>query len=879
MLEALGRGAKGRLITSTYQNFTDIPSLRRFLDWSDRYPNFECRLDYGCFGDDGFHCKGYLFKIGGEDVFLVGSTNITRFALLKNVEWNVSISGASQESSEIISNARGDFEALWQRTLPLTNELIEQYDTALEYAIDRWDMDYDPNYLGSQKRPNAMQKAALKQLAVLRARGVDKALVVAATGSGKTYLAAFDAHAFNPRRLLFIVHRDTILSDALNTFRDVFIGKKTYGIFNGVMKDKDADFVFASNTALSMHLNEFNPDDFDYIIYDECHHATASTYQKIMTYFHPSFSLGLTATPERMDNEDVFDLFGNNIPFELRLRDAIINDLIVPFKYYGVRDEFVTYSKDDLLEFFNQSASDEHVDFVAEQIEKYRQKGKLKAIAFCRNKRHAEAMARALGERGYRTTALFGDHDYGTRKKAYRELQSNSGALDIICSVDILNEGIDIPEINMVLFLRPTDSQTIFIQQLGRGLRKAKGKNYLTVLDFIGNGYERSVQIVRALSGLGAGPSPDKPSVIAAIKDEFKSINIPGVEIHFDRQSVDEILNHIERTNFNRKDILLADYRSFKHYLGLYNAESYPPHTAYLDDEAAPDLMRFLKSHFSGSKNRSYYTFLKKIGEKVPDFTDTQVVFIDQLSEQLPLTRAEEFLILRNILRGKKYDDGVLNAYQRITQKSITNAAENLRSLGLIKERSLELTISSELDVEMVSYLEDLIEYGLTRYDTEFGDFTEQFKYGANYLKEKATLEITGKQYIFQQGTLYDTDNKITYLFVGLKKDEINEAIFAYKDRFLSPTLFQWESRNNTTFTNSEGQKLLCTKLVHLFVRRVDSEDTISLPFTYFGTGKLMNARAGVNDGKPTLVFDVELDTEVPPEYRFDFNVPEAIKA
>ncbi|MGM9971557.1 MAG: DEAD/DEAH box helicase, partial [Anaeroplasmataceae bacterium] len=219
----------------------------------------------------------------------------------------------------------------------------------------------------------------------------------------------------------------------------------------------------------------------------EYHHATASSYKKIIEYFHPGFLLGITATPERMDNEDVFALFDKNVPYELRLRDAIINDLVVPFHYYGIRDKLVDYKSKDNTKISREIAKTVNVEFICSEIERHKPHGKLKAIAFCTTIAHASLMSEGFNEMGYNAVALTGKNDLGVRIKAFNDLQDDNKELEIICTVDILNEGVDIPQVNMVLFLRPTESQTIFLQQLGRGLRKYEGKEYVTVLDFIGN--------------------------------------------------------------------------------------------------------------------------------------------------------------------------------------------------------------------------------------------------------------------------------------------------------------------------------------------------------------------------------------------------------
>ena len=333
--EALERGAVGRIITSTYQNFTDIASLEKFYEWQKKYENFSCHLDFECFGERGFHSKGYIFEYENSVELIVGSSNITRFALLNNVEWNVSL--LSTERLNSYYDALVEFNVLWEMTLSLDSSLIEKYRFQLDYAIEKWDMDY-MNVSSSIVNPNSMQRKALRELRRYRDSGVKKALIISATGSGKTYLAAFDARNFGAKRLLYIVHRESILRDARDSFIKIFGAERTYGFFTGNERNQECDFIFATSNMLARHLGLFDKNEFDYIIYDEVHHIVANTGKRIFEYFEPEFILGLTATPERMDNQNVFELFDQNVPFELRLRDAINYDLVVPFHYYGIRD-------------------------------------------------------------------------------------------------------------------------------------------------------------------------------------------------------------------------------------------------------------------------------------------------------------------------------------------------------------------------------------------------------------------------------------------------------------------------------------------------------------------------------------------------------------
>lgn len=865
--EALERGVKGRIITSTYQNFTDISSLEKFYEWQKEYDNFECHLDFKCFGDNGFHTKGYFFEYDDSIELIIGSSNITYFALLKNFEWNISL--ISKDNLESYNNAMKEFEFVWNNTFKLDRNIIEKYRTHISYAIEKWDMDY-LDETSNKRTLNSMQRKALREIRRYRDIGVKKALIISATGSGKTYLSAFDAKNFDAKKLLYIVHRESILKDAYKTFVDVFGAERTYGFYTGNESDLNKDFIFSTSSMLGRHLELFDKHEFDYIIFDEAHHIVADTMKRIFDYFEPEFILGLTATPERMDNQDIFSLFDQNVPFELRLRDAINNDLVVPFHYYGIRDSLVDYSSRDRMTIAKNIATQENIEFIKREIEKHRKPNeKLKCIAFCTNVQSCKLMGEELYEEGYHTTSLTGINDTGARLKAFEELQDDNSDLEIICTVDILNEGVDIPQLNMILFLRPTESQTIFIQQLGRGLRKYPGKDYVTVLDFIGNNYERSVQIAIALGSLGRTTYLEKTYLKEMVKSNFESLNIPGVKIEIDELSKEEIINYITNKNFNSKEFLEKDYQNFKSYI---NTGKYPTHMDFLNSDVSPDLMRIIKSQIDSSKNKSYYNFLKKIDEEtIPMFTDEEIDYVNELEELLPLARLDEYIIIEQILKEHVIDLKRLEGRnEHVTEKSLKNAYEKLKKEKLIENEKLD--ISQIEDNDFKEYVEDTLKYGIARYEREFGDYNGLFKLYGNYYKEQASriLLMNG---IIQKGAFYK-DN-IVYIFAGIKKDE--EGRLNYKDKFINNKIFQWESVAN--ISEIEKSKLRNAKKVHLFIRKMEREDGITLPYTYFGLGTLTNERDSYTEENGirhnTLIFDILLDNETPEIYNIDFEIPE----
>ncbi len=869
---ALARGAYGRIITSTYQNFTDIESLRSFLILMDKYNNFSCHLDYESFHDEGYmtigyHSKGYYFEFDDCAELIVGSSNITRYALLKNVEWDLVVKDV--KSSRVFDQMLLEFEDNWNNTFLLDRDLVSKYVNKLNYAIERWDMDYSSYY--EKLSPNYMQRKAMKELNRYRVMGAKRALVVAAAGSGKTYLAAFDARNFNPKRLLYIVHEGSIMQKALESFQDVFGNSVTYGIYNKDHKELDADFLFAGNIILSKSLDLFDPNEFDYIVCDECHHSTADSYRAIIDYFKPEFLVGLTATPERMDNQDVFELFDANVPYELRLRDAIINELVVPFHYFGIRDSLVDYGLNKAQErkMISQLASVEHCAFIKDKIEEHRPKGKIKALAFCRNITHARMMAQELGEY-YHTAYLTGKNTVGERIRAYNDLQNDNSELEILCTVDILNEGVDIPGCNMVLFLRPTESATVFIQQLGRGLRKYDNKQYVTVLDFIGNSYKRSVQIAFAMGSLAEHFVIEKRLMKSLVQDDFSALGLEqyGVKIHFDEESQSEIIQYIDRENFNSKYYMERDYYNFKQYI---NSEYYPKHMDFLNNDCAPDLMRFMQIKIDGRKTGCYYSFLQGIGESnLPVFDDNQVLFIKYVSSLLPLVRKHEYAVLQKVV-DEPCDRDELSKYllEKIEKSNIEEIEHTFKFMekkGAIEIIDNVIRLNVQMDDQLREYLNDLFDYGIKQYEETYRNY-EKFILWHDYRMDQVQLKLLKDPDHNQKGTYFYGDEAI--VFASLKKDASVEERLNYKDKFLEPSVFQWECENN--ISEKELQALRLCKYVHLFVRKVQKEHGIQLPFTYVGEGRFTNERAQSKNG--SYLYDIPMECALPADLQYDFGV------
>jgi superfamily II DNA or RNA helicase len=872
LLEALQVGTKLRLITSTYKNFTDPSVLYELLSWLEKYPHFDCRLENNSFTDQGFHTKGYIFLDQERVSTIIGSTNLTRSALLSNFEWN-SLSESSKDN--FFDDLIQEFDFIWSKTSPLTPSIIKDYELQKLNAFESWDMDYELSR--SEIKPNKMQEAALIELNKFRR---DKALVVAAMGTGKTYLAAMDAKAYGAKRVLFIVHRENILDNAIKAFKDVF-GQHIYvNKYLGETKNSKADFIFTTNITIDKNYQDFEPHYFDYIIIDEVHHAAANTYQTILKYFKPDFLLGLTATPERMDNRSIYEIFDYIVPFEIRLREAIENDIIVPFQYYGIRNQNINYdenyTKKQFDAYLKEFTSDKNAKFIAEEVRKHPTKEKLKALCFCSSIEHANAMAIALAQQGFTTITLTGKNNPQERNQVFKRLADNQDPLTMIFTVDVLNEGIDIPSVNMVLFLRPTESVTIFIQQLGRGLRKYQNKDYLIVLDFIGNSYKRSIYIAKALGSLSNVPLFNKKQLMHLIQHDFKDILIPNLKISIDALSKEEILEYLEKINENSKENLRQDYVSFKQYLGLSKP---PKHIDYLDRDRSPDLVRFIRSTNVGrTKGNSYYSYLESIGEPIPSFNAEQIKLLNFLSNLLPLVRPEEFIVVKSLLNGPKSKQRLMEELSNTLLSRFIPFFDH--ALGYMvgklnpnkyqeKEAILELVdqevFKLRADIsnhEFKEHLMDLLTYGLDRFEKETSLDSKQFIPYKTYFNHQFMLAMCESYLNYQKGTLIKNDK--VYIFTNLNKEDQIKEDLKYADAFIDPLTFSWESKIDVTIESKEGQKLINSSEAHLFVRAKSSSANLTLPMIYLGKGRLVEPKPHPN--KKTIQFKLTLNQPVPQE-------------
>lgn len=676
------RGIKGKILTTNYLNFTEPDALRKLNNFS----NIEIKL-YET-DNDGFHTKGYVFKTNGIYRAIVGSSNLTLNALTVNKEWNIGFS--SLYDGEIIRDLIDEFDGLWEKS-SLIDDIIEEYESIYEYNKNFRDFNRDYKQIKEESEeelvPNSMQVDFLENVRNLIRNGEDRALLVSATGTGKTYAAAFAVKDYKPRKFLFLVHREQILNQAIRSFKKVFDkedGHK-FGLLSGNSKDYKKDYLFSTVQTMSKEdvYRGFSPDEFDYIVIDEVHKAGALSYKKLLNYFKPQFWLGMTASPDRTDGENIYELFDYNVPLDIRLQDALEEDLLCPFHYFGISDLTVDGVVLDDESDFRFLVSNDRVNYLLEKSEFYGHSGdRLKALVFCSTKREAKELADEFTRRGHPSQFLSGDDSQEKRERAISRLTSDEekDILEYIFTVDIFNEGVDIPEVNQVLLVRPTQSSIIFIQQLGRGLRKFENKEYVVIIDFIGN-YKNNFLIPIALSG---DRSYQKDNIRRYLMEGSKII--PGQSsINFDEISKKRIYKAINNTSFSRVTLFKESYQNLKFRLGRI------PYLCdfYENGEFNPEII------LSHNNYDSYYNFLKQIDsdyeETIDDIDNLSLKFIS--SKILKGVRPHEAVILK-YLRYNKYftiqaiEDILEKEYGLNNQFESIKGAINLLSLNFYKKES-----------------------------------------------------------------------------------------------------------------------------------------------------------------------------------------------
>lgn len=606
---AMDRGVQVRILTGNYLGITQPSALCLIKK------ELGNRVDLRFYNDKerSFHPKSYIFHYENAGEIYIGSSNISRSALTSGIEWNYRFSSIEDKKNfnlfydtfvdlfENHSIVIDDEELIrysknWHK--PAVSKDLAKYDNLEEDADTKVEVLF---------QPRGAQIEALYALEDSRLEGATKGLVQAATGVGKTYLAAFDSAKYE--RVLFVAHREEILKQAAVSFKNVR-HSDNYGFFYGKQKDTDKAVIFASVATLgrSEYLTEdyFAPDYFDYLVIDEFHHAVNDQYQRIVNYFKPQFLLGLTATPERMDGKNIYEICDYNVPYEISLKEAINKGALVPFHYYGIYDE-TDYSSLHLVKgrYDEKELNETYIgnvkryDLIYKYYMKYRSK---RALGFCCSRQHAEEMAKEFCKRGIEAVAVYSNADgefSEDRDKAIEKLKNQE--IKVIFSVDMFNEGVDIAALDMVMFLRPTESPIVFLQQLGRGLRTSKGKDYLNVLDFIGN-YEKAGRAPLLLSG---GKTFGEKAA-----HDYNSIEYPDdCIVDFDMRLID-LFKEMDKKSLSFKERIKQEFYRVKELLGGKVPTRMELFT-YMDD----DIYQYCIKHSKENPFRRYMEFLNEMKE------------------------------------------------------------------------------------------------------------------------------------------------------------------------------------------------------------------------------------------------------------------------
>ena len=802
--ELENREIKGEILVSQYLNFTQPEALKRLL----QFKNIDLRI--ATIGNA--HSKGYIFKNNEHYNLIVGSSNLTAQALSTNKEWNIKVSALDE--SGIVEKVINEFQSDFQKATQVTNEFILYYEEIYQKQFLLNKKNSSESYIESQIiiTPNSMQIEALENLKNLREENKNKALIISATGTGKTYLSAFDAKVFNPKKLLFVVHRLTIAKDSLKTFQKVFGKTKTMGLYSGEKRDLDCDFVFSTIQTISKltHLENFAKDHFDYIIIDETHRSGADSYLRLIDYFEPKFLLGMTATPERTDGNDIFQLFDHNIAYEIRLNRAMEEEMLSTFHYYGVTDLLIDDNEIDNKSDFNLLISNERVNRVIEQANFYgSDNGITRGLIFCSRKKEAVELSTLFNLNGFKTVALTGDSNEEERAKAIEKLESDNlnEKLDYIFTVDIFNEGIDIPKINQIIMLRPTESAIIFIQQLGRGLRKVDGKSYVTVIDFIGN-YENNYLIPIALYG---DTSYNKDSLRKLITEGSRMI--PGAStINFDKITKEKIFQSIDSANMQLLSDLKKDYNLLKYKLGRI------PMMMDFIEHGSRDPYLFV------NYSNSYYNFIVKVEKEFNlDLSIQQVKLLELFSKEINNgKRIEECIILKLLIAGNPTNfeiikNIVISKYNyNITIETFKSCINNLnfkfvrKEQDIIEEQGNKLEFSDSFKKMLENktfkdFLNDNIEYSIFSFDKLYKKetFINGFMLYQKYSR-KDTCRILNWE-LNEEATVYGYKiNKSTCpIFVNYHKEENIASSTKFPEKFFNTSQFLWYSKPQRKLSNS----------------------------------------------------------------------------
>lgn len=873
--ELLNRSGRLRLITSDYLDVTDPVALRRLMDLEG-----DAELLVFEANKVGFHPKSWVFHLENQSgVAIVGSSNLSETALRTGIEWNYRV--CSPETGQGWQDVLDGFEALLQRPeiRPLDHDWIDRYEARrLKTPLPTLQtVDVAPEPEAPPPTPHAIQIEALEALQETRFKGFTAGLVVLATGLGKTWLSAFDTNRPQFKRVLFVAHREEILSQAMETYRRCR-PKARFGRYSGSQKDLDADVLFASIQTLgkASHLRQFSPDAFDYIVVDEFHHAAARTYRSLIEYFTPKFMLGLTATPDRMDGADLLGLCQENLVYRCDFLDGIEQKLLSGFRYMGVPDD-VNYAQIPWRgSGFDETALTQALATQARAqnaLEQHQLHGGKRTLGFCCSQRHADFMADFFAQKGLRAVSVHAGPSSAPRASSLERLEA--GELDAVFSVDMFNEGVDVPNIDTVLMLRPTESTVIWLQQFGRGLRRCEGKERLNVIDYIGN-HRVFLTKARALLHCSEGDRALALKLEALVRGE---INWPeGCEVTYDLKALD-LLTGLLRSS-GRGDALEAYYLDFRERTGerpraldIFHAGFNPRttgHGSWLEfidhqgDLSSAEQQVFerhrglLDTLATTQMTRSYKMLLVRAMQREGAFPGA--IDVNQLAERMAQLAARNPSLRRDISADlsnrielrRMIEKGPIDAWvegrgasgRRYFTYQDGVFATAFEAAGA-QRQSLNDLVEELVDWRLADYLGSdpaQAEVGMTEVDaTPFEHAPPSATQGASLWREYMREEIPGLYGLrFSTGSWnqgFVVQGKQVFLLVTLKKDDLQEA-HRYEDRFVGAGRFHWQSQNRTTQASTHGQIIsgqLPGYTLHLFVRTDKKRGLKAAPFVYCG--------------------------------------------
>ena len=870
----LGFAGRGMIVTSTYLGFNSPAAFAELLN----LPVEVLVLDDAA---EGFHAKGYLFRQENSSTAIIGSSNLTEAALQRNQEWNLRFSALAD--GDIVHQLEALITRQVARATPLTAEWVEEYRQT--WVPPRGPAPSRGRAAGGGLTvlPNAMQGEALAQIDLIRARGERRAIVVSATGTGKTILSALDVRAVAPRRLLFVVHREQILDKAITEFQRVLDEPEdSFGKVAGGLREWDRRYVFATVQSLNSAgvLEAIHPETFDYVLIDEVHRAGAGSYRRLLDHLRPAFLLGMTATPERTDGRSIFELFDYNLAYEIRLQRALESDMLAPFHYYGVTDHVAAGGEPiGALAPIGRLVSDERADHLVSAVETYGQVGvPVRGLIFCSRNDEASGLSGLLNERrvhgrALRTRALSGQDPVAERERAVADLEA--GRLDYLLTVDIFNEGVDVPAVNQVVMLRQTKSSIVFTQQLGRGLRKAAGKDYLVVIDFIGN-YTNNYLIPIALLG---DNSLSKDSIRQRLIEAQEAGAIAGnSSVSFDAIARDRVLTSLAQTTLDSMANLKAAYLDLASRLGtvprLFDFARF--------DAVDPVVL--------ATKEKNYWRLLTKFAgprEAPAPHLDRMLNLLTQ--EVLNGKRPQELVLLDTLLREPTLTlaEAVLALAERGLWESPWSVSRILRVLTVehfpakdrkpylpvvqVEGERVSLTpgfLAAMQDPTFAGHVRDVVETGLFLSRQRYG-LAPSLQVGQRYSRKDALrlLNWERSEYSTVYGYKVDHDTGTCPIFVTYHKHEHVEATVAYDDEFLDESTMRWFTRSRRTLASGEVRALVEQTVVpHLFVKR---DDTEGRDFLYLGTAAACDAGQDTmpdRNGDPVPVVTMRLVLDRPVE-------------